>query len=139
MPSWPIYNRSLHRTPCQLTSDCSVHRIWPGHSSIARRFCLIISKPCFSPGLSLMSTIRVRTAKQSRPKSAGKLLRLPPESVRDNPIVVPASAHALGGFQKWAQSDQFPQRGQISFLKEGIYIDMSPEELETHAKVKAEI
>lgn len=54
-------------------------------------------------------------------------------------IVVPASAHTLAGFRAWARSGEFPERGRISFLGREIHIDMSPEELETHNKVKGEV
>src|SRR6266542_823858 len=54
-------------------------------------------------------------------------------------LCVPPSAHTLAGFRAWAVSEQFPDRGRISFLDQEIFIDMSPEELETHVKVKTEI
>jgi Uma2 family endonuclease len=54
-------------------------------------------------------------------------------------IIVPASAHTLAGFRTWAKSDTFPERGRISFLNGEIFIDMSPEELETQNKVKTEV
>jgi Uma2 family endonuclease len=54
-------------------------------------------------------------------------------------VLVPASAHTLDGFRAWAKSDDFPERGRISFLDQEIFIDMSAEELETHSKVKAEV
>jgi Uma2 family endonuclease len=54
-------------------------------------------------------------------------------------VVVPASAHTLAGFRAWVRSEDFPQRGRISFLAREIHIDMSPEEIETHNKVKGEI
>src|SRR6266852_4292998 len=57
----------------------------------------------------------------------------------NEPVLVPVSAHTLAGFRAWAKSDRFPERGHISFLPQGILIDMSPEELENHAKVKHEI
>jgi Uma2 family endonuclease len=54
-------------------------------------------------------------------------------------VVIPASAHTLSGFRAWATSETFPERGRFSFIGPEIYIDMSPEEIETHAKVKGEI
>jgi Uma2 family endonuclease len=54
-------------------------------------------------------------------------------------IVIPPSAHTLPGFRVWAKSDVFPERGRISFINKEIVIDMSPEEIETHIKVKMEI
>lgn len=51
-------------------------------------------------------------------------------------IRVPTSATTLKGFRSWATSDCFPQRGRVSFLDGEVWIDMSPEELETHNKVK---
>jgi Uma2 family endonuclease len=57
----------------------------------------------------------------------------------DREIIVPASAHTLDGFRTWAKSDDFPERCRISYLDGEIFIDMSPEELETHSKVKTEV
>lgn len=55
-------------------------------------------------------------------------------------ITIPAAAaRSLDGFRDWAHSDDFPQRGRVSFIQGEILIDMSPEELETHNKVKTEI
>lgn len=55
-------------------------------------------------------------------------------------ISIPAAAaRSLDGFRDWAHSDDFPQRGKVSFIQGEILIDMSPEELETHNKVKTEI
>jgi Uma2 family endonuclease len=54
-------------------------------------------------------------------------------------IEVPGSAATLDGFRAWATSDQFPDHGRISFINQEILIDMSPEELETHNKVKTAV
>ncbi len=54
-------------------------------------------------------------------------------------ICIPAAAHSLEGFRAWAQSADFPQRGSVSFINGEILIDMSPEEIETHNKVKTEV
>src|SRR5262249_27540902 len=54
-------------------------------------------------------------------------------------FLVPATAHTLAGFRAWAKSDHFPERGRLSFIDGEICIDMSPEELETHSKAKAEV
>jgi Uma2 family endonuclease len=56
----------------------------------------------------------------------------------DREVYIPASAHTLAGFRAWATSDEFPERGRFSFIDGEMYIDMSPEELETHGKVKGE-
>src|SRR5262245_48425128 len=54
-------------------------------------------------------------------------------------IFVPPSAYTLEGFRAWATSDDFPTRGRLSFLDKEIYVDMSPEKIETHNKVKTEV
>lgn len=54
-------------------------------------------------------------------------------------IVVPASAQTMEGFRTWAQSDQFPDRGKITYVAGGLLIDMSPESLEKHSEIKTEI
>jgi Uma2 family endonuclease len=52
---------------------------------------------------------------------------------------IPRTATQLEGFRRWAHSPQFPECGRISFLDGELVIDMSPEELETHNKVKEAI
>jgi len=54
-------------------------------------------------------------------------------------IAIPASAHTLDGFVDWVTSVEFPEHARASFVRGEILIDMSPEELETHAVVKAEV
>ena len=54
-------------------------------------------------------------------------------------ITIPDSAYTLDGFRDWAASNQFPDRGQVSFFDGEVLIDMSPEKIESHNKVKAEI
>jgi Uma2 family endonuclease len=52
---------------------------------------------------------------------------------------IPASATTHAGFRAWATSDEFPEKLRASYINQEIVIDMSPEELETHNKVKGEI
>ena len=52
---------------------------------------------------------------------------------------VPASASSLDGFRQWALSDDFPERGKITFVAGELIIDMSPESLEEHSDIKSEI
>ncbi len=52
---------------------------------------------------------------------------------------IPAEAHCLEGFRRWAQTREFPKRGRIDFLNGNIEVDMSPEDLYTHGTLKSEI
>lgn len=54
-------------------------------------------------------------------------------------VAVPHDAQTLTGFRSWLASDSFPERGRISFLDGKLDIDMSPEDIDTHNQVKAEI
>jgi Uma2 family endonuclease len=56
--------------------------------------------------------------------------------VEEQGLRIPASALTLDGFRAWAKSDDFPERGRISFIYPEVFVDMSPEELQTHGKVK---
>lgn len=60
-------------------------------------------------------------------------------SLPEQQVAIPASAFTLAGFRAWAKSEDFPQQGRIAFLERELYIDMSPEELETHSSIKGEI
>src|SRR5687767_8656874 len=57
----------------------------------------------------------------------------------DHTIIIPAGAHSLSGFRDWVYSEGFPEQGRICFLNHEVFVDMSPEELETHVKVKIEV
>jgi Uma2 family endonuclease len=52
---------------------------------------------------------------------------------------VPTSAATLAGFRAWTNSPDFPDRGCVAFLGNGIFLDMSPERLDSYNKVKTEI
>jgi Uma2 family endonuclease len=54
-------------------------------------------------------------------------------------IVVPRSAATLDGFREWAVSDDFPERGKITFVAGEVIVDMCPESIESHNLIKAEI
>jgi Uma2 family endonuclease len=54
----------------------------------------------------------------------------------DESVWIPASAHTLAGFRKWNDSDEFPERGRISFFGGEIYIDISQERISTHVALK---
>jgi Uma2 family endonuclease len=56
------------------------------------------------------------------------------------PIRIPAEAtENLAGFRAWVTSDEFPEKWRATYLRGEILLDMSPEETETHTKVKYEI
>ncbi|MEX0717851.1 MAG: Uma2 family endonuclease [Planctomycetaceae bacterium] len=54
-------------------------------------------------------------------------------------VVIPAGITDLRGFRDWAHSDDFPERGRISYLRGEILVDMSPEEIDSHNKVVFEV
>src|SRR5438128_5143224 len=54
-------------------------------------------------------------------------------------IRIPRNAYTLDGFREWAKSDEFPEKLHVAFIDQEIFLDVSKEELETHAMVKAEI
>lgn len=55
------------------------------------------------------------------------------------PLWVPTGAVAsVDAFCDWATSDEFPEGFRISLIDHKLVIDMSPEEFETHNKVKTE-
>ncbi len=54
-------------------------------------------------------------------------------------IRIPVSAMTHAGFRAWATSDEFPEKLCASFINQELLIDMSPEELETHNKLKTKV
>jgi Uma2 family endonuclease len=54
-------------------------------------------------------------------------------------VQVPRAAFEHEGFRRWALSDEFPPGLRATFVEGEILLEMSPEELETHNKVKLAI
>jgi Uma2 family endonuclease len=52
---------------------------------------------------------------------------------------IPMDLRSLADFRAWAVSDSFPERGRIDYLDGRIEVDMSPEDLYCHGKVKTEL
>lgn len=53
-------------------------------------------------------------------------------------VEIPQDLHTLVDFRRWALSDKFPEQGRIDYLGGRIEVDMSPEDLHTHGKLKTE-
>jgi Uma2 family endonuclease len=54
-------------------------------------------------------------------------------------VSVPAGAHTLDGFCEWVTSPSFPEKGDVAFLQGEVWIDMSPEDFQSHTKVKTNV
>jgi Uma2 family endonuclease len=52
---------------------------------------------------------------------------------------IPPAAYTFEGFQRWVESDGFPETGRIDFLAGQVETEMSPEDLHTHSVVKTAI
>ena len=57
----------------------------------------------------------------------------------DAEVAVPEAAFQFEGFRAWTLSDRFPQEGRISFIDGEVIVDISQEEITTHALVRTEI
>ncbi|HLE84986.1 MAG TPA: Uma2 family endonuclease [Thermoanaerobaculia bacterium] len=57
----------------------------------------------------------------------------------DDTLRIPARAHTLAGFREWAHSEDFPEHERIDFLGGEVEVEMSPEDLQSHGALKAEI
>jgi Uma2 family endonuclease len=83
-----------------------------------------------------MTTVPVRSPARrdaaARPSRSGVF-------VAEHDLNIPASAFTLAGFRRWASSEEFPESGRISFLAGEVFVDMSPEEFNTHSAVKGEV
>jgi Uma2 family endonuclease len=51
-------------------------------------------------------------------------------------VEIPLDIRSLDDFRRWALSDGFPERGRIDFVAGKIEVDMSPEDLFCHGKLK---
>lgn len=54
-------------------------------------------------------------------------------------VRIPGTVTDLGRFRAWARSDAFPERGRIDWIAREVWIDMSPEDANTHGSPKAAI
>ncbi len=52
---------------------------------------------------------------------------------------MPLSVQSLAAFRRWTTSAQFPRTGRIDFVGGRIEVDMSPEMLFSHGRVKVEL
>ncbi len=57
----------------------------------------------------------------------------------EDKLTIPEGVTDHASFRAWARSDQFPEKGRISWLAGEIWIDLSPESLFAHNRVKGGI
>lgn len=53
-------------------------------------------------------------------------------------VDIPLWVIDLGSFRRWMDSEDFPEQGRIDYIKGEVWIDMSKEQIFTHASVKNE-
>lgn len=79
-----------------------------------------------------MSTASSLAPPPVAPAPAPRALRM----VIEERIAIPAEVVDLDSFCRWATSDQFPERGQFSYLRGSIWADLTMEKLYSHNQVK---
>ncbi len=52
-------------------------------------------------------------------------------------VIVPMDIRSLADFRRWALSEAFPEQGRIDYLGGIIEVDMSPEEVIAHGRLKS--
>jgi len=57
----------------------------------------------------------------------------------EDQLRVPMDVFELQKFCDWAHSDEYPETGKIAFIDGEIEVDMSPEELTSHNRVKRDL
>ena len=60
-------------------------------------------------------------------------------ALEETGIEIPPEPHTLERFRSWIFSDEVPEKLPVSYLRGRILVDMSKEEILTHAEVKSEI
>jgi len=78
----------------------------------------------------------VAAATDSKPLASNQVVNIEGD---DFLLSVPPEAHTLAGFRKWVLSDEVPEKLRVSFLDGKVFIDMSKEEILTHASVKTAV
>src|SRR5262249_11377553 len=59
-----------------------------------------------------------------------------PAVLFEQDLRIPAEVFDLPRFRRWCLSAEFPERGRIDFLEGEVHVDMSPENLYFHGRVK---
>jgi Uma2 family endonuclease len=54
-------------------------------------------------------------------------------------LSIPSWVTNLKSFLRWCESDDFPEEGRICFFRDGVWADMSMEQVFSHNQVKAEL
>ena len=57
---------------------------------------------------------------------------------QEDQVNVPDWVSDLESFRRWTETDDFPEKEDIGFLKGEVWVDMSGEQIYTHNQVKAE-
>jgi Uma2 family endonuclease len=57
----------------------------------------------------------------------------------EDSLEIPDGLRKLADFRRWAQSTSFPEQGRIDYISGRIEIDMSPEALYSHGRLKVEL
>jgi Uma2 family endonuclease len=58
--------------------------------------------------------------------------------LEDN-VSIPANITDVEAFRRWAHSDDFPEHGRFSFLRDELWVDLTMEQAFTHNRVKTRI
>jgi Uma2 family endonuclease len=59
--------------------------------------------------------------------------------ILEEQLEIPLGLKSLEDFRRWAVSDDFPESGRIDYIGGRIEVDMSPEDLFAHGKLKGEL
>jgi Uma2 family endonuclease len=54
-------------------------------------------------------------------------------------IDIPAGVVDFASFQRWLDSDKFPEQGKVCFVNDKVWVDVSTEEFFEHGQVRTEI
>lgn len=67
-------------------------------------------------------------------------IELEPDRPAEHTLLhIPPQAHTLSGFRRWVQSDDVPEKLRVTFLRGEVYLDMSKEDIRSHAAVKTAV
>lgn len=82
-----------------------------------------------------MSTASSLVPPPAPPLPASRALRI----VIEENVSIPAEVNDLASFCRWATSDQYPERGQFSYLRGVLWVDLTMETVYRHNQVKEAI
>src|SRR5437879_3208450 len=83
-----------------------------------------------------MSTVTTSPMQTAAAPSPAAVMPCRADVIVEDMITVPGWINTLAEYRRWAESEDYPQSGWVSYLDGVIFVDLNMEEFLTHNQVK---